>query len=198
MRPIRIAIIGRMTGGEEAEVSRMAEAFQRLELSQGDIIRWERFGRPADVGETRMTGWDFIYLAEPFELREVIDAWKGKYDGVVRGYFGVLWREVNKRVARRIDGELCVPCRVLRGELKPSSTEHHLIYGEIVDDLFTNLMTVCDSIPRGPAVCHGYFHAKKVDHTLEILEGLKAKAERPADFRWETALTYYRARKYEG
>lgn len=195
MRPLRVAIIGRMPENEVVEWSRIPRAFEDLGLKMREHLDPWAYEKPADLSGTRMASIDLVYLAQPFDVKELLEAWKEKYDAICRGFFGTFYREVNKRLARRLDGELCVPCRVLRGELKPSTVEHHVIYGEIVDDCFTNLMTVCDSIPRGEAVCHGYLHRHKVDHALEVLEGLAAKAERPADFRWQRALDYYRARR---
>lgn len=106
-----------------------------------------------------------------------------------------LFKEINKKITRRLDNNMCVPCRVLDRKITQADVVHHVIYGEHTLELFTNMMTVCQDIPMSPATHHGRFHESKITAAHGILSNLRTAigADNPY-WRWEQAFRYYEAR----
>ena len=192
-RKLRVLYLGEDPGGEFERLEKIAQLAYHY-AGEG-MLQLHAAGTFGDfkVGGGRVGLMDLIYLASATDIDEVLLQRAGKCDPRLRGDFKGFYREVNKIIARRLDGGLCVPCRVIENKLVPGASEHHLVYGEYMPDEFTYVMTTCGLGPTTTG-CHARFHERKVENSFEMLTAIKEKLAGARCWRWQGALEHYEKR----
>lgn len=192
-KKFRVLYLGTDPGGEFERLEKIAQlAYHYAGVGMLQLHNAETF-QEFKTGGGRVGMMDLIYLASSTDIDEVLLQRAGKCDERLRGDFTGFYREVNKIIARRLDGGLCVPCRLLDNKLVKGGSVHHLVYGEFMPDEFTYLMTTCG---LGPTTSghHARFHEQKVENSFEMLTAIKKKLAGAKYWRWQGALEYYEKR----
>ncbi len=193
-KKLRVLYLGTDPGAEFKRLEKIAQlAYHYAGVGILQLHGAETF-REFKNGGGRIGVMDLIYLASPTDIDEVLLQRAGKCDERLRGDFRGFYREINKIIARRLDGGLCVPCRLLKNKLVKGGSVHHLVYGEYMPDEFTYLMTACGLGPTTPGTHHANFHARKVENALEMLTAIKKKLAGARYWRWQGALEHYEKR----
>ena len=193
-KKLRVLYLGTATGAEFERLEKIAQlAYHYAGTGILQLHGAETF-REFKTGGGRIGMMDLIYLASPTDIDEILLQRAGKCDERLRGDFGGFYREINKIIARRLDGGLCVPCRLLDNKLVKGGSVHHLVYGEFMPDEFTYLMTTCGLGPTTPGTHHAEFHERKGENALETLTAIKKKLAGARYWRWQGALEHYEKR----